>query len=127
MNGAEKPALPRVLVVEDEMLVAMLLEDLLAELGYEVVGPAKRLDTAVAMAEAEPLGAAVLDVNLAGQNTYPVADVLRRRGIPFVFATGYGARALADAYRDVPTLQKPFQIQDLERTLKAAIESGGGP
>src|SRR5262252_9494244 len=96
---------PRVLVVEDEYLIRMLLEDMLDELGYGV---------AAAVGE---FSAAILDVNLDGQEIYPVADILAQRGLPFVFVTGYGERSLPEAYRGRPALQKPFQAEQLKSTL----------
>jgi CheY-like chemotaxis protein len=115
----------RVLLVEDEMMVAMLVEDMLSDFGCQVVGPAARIADALALAEAEAVDVAILDVNLNGQETYPVADVLRAKGIPFVFATGYGAAGLRDGYRDLPALQKPFQQRELVRALAAVIISDG--
>ena len=109
----------RILVVEDEAMVAMLLEDMLADIGLETIGPVGRLSEAVDAARTGAFEAAILDVNLAGQETYPVADVLIERGIPFVFATGYGVGGLRDAYRDRPVLQKPFQQSDLEDRITA--------
>ena len=82
----------RVLVVEDEMMISMLLEDMLGELGYETVGPASRLESALDMARDADVQAAILDVNLHGRPTWPVAEILRERGIPFMFATGYGGQ-----------------------------------
>lgn len=111
------------LIVEDEILVAMHLEDLLVELGYQVVGPAIRFSEAMDFARREKIDFAVLDVNLAGTNSFPVAEVLRHRGIPFVFATGYGAQGISEQYGDQPVLQKPYEPQDLERALAAAGES----
>jgi CheY-like chemotaxis protein len=110
----------RILVVEDEAIVAMLLEDMLAELGYEVVGPVTRLDRALVLARDAPIDAAVLDVNLNGRDTYAVADALSARAIPFVFATGYGAKELAERFRGTPITQKPFHRDDLERALRVA-------
>lgn len=110
----------RVLVVEDEMLVAMLVEDLLGELGFEVAAICTHLDEALRLAASEMVDFVVLDVNLDGKRSFPVADILRARGIPFVFATGYGAKALEAEYANVPTLAKPFMIGDLERVLKQA-------
>src|SRR6187200_2431178 len=86
----------RVLVVEDEMMVSMLIEDMLGDLGCTVVGPASRLDEAIALANASELDCAVLDMNLAGQSIFPLADLLRARGAPFAFATGYGDAGLRD-------------------------------
>lgn len=112
----------RVLVVEDEMIVSMMLEDMLVDLGHEVVGTAAHLDAAVRLAETAELDVAMLDLNLNGQKSYPVAAVLRERGLRFVFATGYGGDGLAEAWRDAPTLQKPFMMQDLEQALAQAVE-----
>lgn len=114
----------RVFVVEDEMMVAMLIEDMLGELGCEIVGPAGRIEDALSIAGEAAMDAAVLDVNLNGRETYPVADMLRRRGIPFIFATGYGASGLAERFSATPVLQKPFQERDLARMLTAALEGG---
>ena len=110
-------ARPRILLVEDEMVIALLLEDLLVVLGYEVVGPVGRLREALAMAESEAPDAALLDVNLNGEKVYPVANSLAARNIPFVFLTGYGAAGIPAPYRDRPTLQKPFRRQDLSAVL----------
>jgi CheY-like chemotaxis protein len=108
----------RVLVVEDEMLVAMLLEDMLADLGCTVVGPAARVEQALAMIEtAASLDAAVLDLNINGQKSYPVADALVAGGVPFVFATGYGPHSLMNGYSWFPLLQKPFKRLELGKAL----------
>lgn len=107
----------RVLVVEDEMIVTMLLEDLLAELGHTVTGTASHLEDAVRLAEAGGFDIAMLDLNINGKQTFPVAEVLRARGVPFVFATGYGEAGLPEAWRGVPTLQKPFMGEDLGLVL----------
>jgi CheY-like chemotaxis protein len=107
----------RVLVVEDEMIVAWLLEDMLADLGCAVVGPAASLNQALAMIDAEVIDVAVLDVNLNGQTSYPIADALAARGVPFVFSTGYDKDRLLDGYRTFPVLQKPFHRSELGDTL----------
>ena len=107
----------RVLVVEDEMMVSMLIEDMLGDLGCEVVGPASRLDEALALAKSGALDCAVLDVNLGGQPIFPVADLLREKGAPFAFATGYGDAGLREIDRGTPVLQKPFREGDLARVL----------
>jgi DNA-binding NtrC family response regulator len=107
----------KILVVEDEMIVAWLLEDMLAELGCAVIGPAASINQALAMIDAEAIDAAVLDVNLNGQMSYPIADVLAARGVPFVFSTGYGKDRLLDGYRIFPVMQKPFHRSELEDTL----------
>jgi len=107
----------RVLVVEDEMMVSMLIEDMLTDLGCTVVGPAARLDEAVELARSADLDCAVLDVNLGGQPIFPLADLLRERGRPFAFATGYGDAGLRDVDKGTPVLQKPFREGDLARVL----------
>ncbi|HEX5379226.1 MAG TPA: response regulator, partial [Phenylobacterium sp.] len=96
----------RVLVVEDEMMVSMLIEDMLEDLGCTVVGPASRLDEAMVLAREADLDCAVLDVNLGGQSIFPVADLLRAKGAPFAFATGYGDAGLREVDRGSPVLQK---------------------
>ena len=107
----------RVLVVEDEMMVSMLIEDMLTDLGCTVVGPAARLDEAIDLAKTHELDCAVLDVNLGGQPIVPLADVLREMGRPFAFATGYGDAGLRDVDKGTPVLQKPFRESDLARIL----------
>ena len=113
----------RILVVEDEMLVAMNIEDMLLELGHEVAGLASRLEPALALARESRFDAAMLDVNLAGEPSFPVAEVLAERGVPFFFATGYGRQAIEERYRDVSVVQKPFRSADLERALKDIVPS----
>ncbi len=111
----------RILVVEDEAMIAMLVEDMVADLGGEVIATAARLEDALAFASEREFEFAVLDLNLAGTLTYPVADVLRQRGIPFVFATGYGTSSLASGYENEVTLPKPFASTDLERVIRQAV------
>ena len=106
----------RVLLVEDESLVAMLAEDMLLDLGCEVA-IAMRFDKALGYARSEAFDLAVLDVNLGDARSYPIADVLFERGTPFLFATGYGAQGLDVAYQGVPVLQKPYQAAPLEHLL----------
>ena len=111
----------RILVVEDEFAISMLLEDMLQDLGFEVVGPAARLKAAVAFADTEALDGAILDVNVAGEPIYPVVEALARRGVPFLFSTGYGSAGIDALYRDRPVLQKPFSQADLALKLKGAL------
>ncbi|MFK5600643.1 response regulator [Methylobacterium sp. HMF5984] len=106
----------RVLLVEDESLVAMLAEDMLLDLGCEVM-VAMRLDKGLAAAHAERFDVAVLDVNLGDARSYPIADLLFERCTPFLFATGYGQQGLEDAYGAVPVMQKPYQATQLEHLL----------
>lgn len=111
----------RVLIVEDETMVSMLLEDMLSDLGCTIVGPATRIKPALALVEQSGFDVAILDVNLNGSETYPIADALAARSIPFVFSSGYSARRLRKEYRNIPSVQKPFHQQELERTLTAAL------
>lgn len=111
----------RVLVVEDEMLVSMLVEDMLADFGCSVVGPAPDLEEAMSLASTADIDAALLDVNLAGKPIFPVADALKARGVPFAFASGYGAAGVEGDHRGAPVLQKPFRQSDLERALTGLV------
>ena len=108
---------PRVLVVEDEYLIRMLLEDMLGDLGYAVAAAVGTIAEAREHAANGDFSAAILDVNLAGQEIFPVADILAERSLPFVFVTGYGERSLPERYRGRPALQKPFQAEQLDSTL----------
>lgn len=107
----------RVFVVEDEMLLALMIEDMLADLGHQVVALATRLEPAVTLARTVDVDVAVLDINLAGVQSFPIADVLKERGIPFLFATGYGALGLNEAHSDALTLKKPFEAKDLSAAI----------
>lgn len=107
----------RILIVEDEILVAMLMEDVVSDLGHQVIGPAMRLETALAAADNEQLDFAILDINLAGQHSFPVADRLAERGIPFLFASGYGVAGLIEPYLNTPILQKPVSPAEIARVL----------
>lgn len=109
----------KVLIIEDESIVAMMIEDLIVDMGHEVVGTAGRLEQAQKLADELAIDFAIVDVNLNGQHTYPVAETLKQRGVPFVFATGYGAQGLKDEWKQSSVLQKPFQPEDLARALNA--------
>jgi CheY-like chemotaxis protein len=113
----------RVLLIEDEALVAMLVEDMLADEGCEVVATASRLTDAVAAAKDPTLqfDLAILDVNLAGEPVFPVAKALVERGVPFAFATGYGAGGLPDEWKGRHTLQKPFTATDVGTVLRKVL------
>jgi DNA-binding NtrC family response regulator len=111
----------RVLFVEDEAMVSMLIEDMLLDLGVEVVGPASTMDHALTLAREAEIEAAVLDINIGGQLTYPIADILQGRGIPVIFATGYGSAVLPERFRDTPTLHKPFDRHRFEEVMQAAL------
>ena len=111
----------RVLVVEDEMMIAMLIEDMLEEFGCTLVGPATTVPRALDLIAKENVEIAVLDLNLDGQDTYAIADALRQKNVPFIFATGYGSTGLRQEYGNRPVLQKPFQSQALESALAGAL------
>ena len=112
----------RVLVVEDESLVAMLLETILEDMGCTPVGPASNIDDGEAMArDTTDLDAALLDVNVAGRQVFPVAEALRARGVPFIFSTGYGEGGLPDEWRGNPTIQKPFTESAVRDALMKAM------
>jgi CheY-like chemotaxis protein len=123
IGRSRKPRMPsdtpsrRILVVEDEALVAMLVEDALEDAGFGVIGPVRSVAQALQVLEAEQPDAAVLDLNLAGENSVAVADALVARGIPFVVATGYGAAGLPAAHRNALVLPKPYDPADLTSML----------
>lgn len=112
------PARRRILIVEDEPLVAILIEDTLVDLGCAVVGPLDSIERAMAVAQNEPLDGAFLDVNVYGQFVYPIAETLAARNIPFVFMTGYGEAGIDARYRSAPVLAKPFLTDAIEQLLQ---------
>jgi CheY-like chemotaxis protein len=118
-SDGNTPAGKRVLVVEDELMIRMLIHDMLADLGHILAGEAGRLDEAMALARQGEFDVAILDVNLNGEPISPVVEILIERGVPFVFATGYGQRGVPEPYRATPTLQKPFQADALAQALNA--------
>ena len=107
----------QILVVEDDMLIRLTLEDMLAELGCESVSTAGTVEQAIGLIDTHKFDAATLDVNLAGMSSYSVADALAVHNVPFAFSTGYGADFLRDGYQDRPILKKPFAFEDLARIL----------
>jgi CheY-like chemotaxis protein len=111
----------KVLVVEDEALVSMLVEDMLTDLGCVVVGPAAEIEEALRLAGSADIDAALLDVNLGGRPIFPVADALKARGVPFAFASGYGEAGLSEDHRGAAVLQKPFREADLRRVLETLV------
>jgi CheY-like chemotaxis protein len=114
-------AIARVLVVEDEYLIRMLLEDMLADLGYAIAKAVGTIAEASQFAAGGAFDVAILDVNVDGEEVYPVADILVKRGLPFVFVTGYGEGSLPAKYRGRPALQKPFQAEQLRSTLAGLL------
>jgi CheY-like chemotaxis protein len=110
----------RILLVEDEFVVAAMAEDMLTELGATVIGPANTIASGLRLAETDVIDAAVLDVNMDGGRIDPVAEALSARGIPIVFATGYGDSALGRAH-EAPILDKPYTQEQLAHALARAL------
>lgn len=104
------------------MLVAMLIEDAVTDLGHQVVGPAMRLEAALEAIDSEIFDFAILDINLAGKTSFPVADILSDRGIPFMFASGYGRAGLNERHRDAHIVKKPFAGHQLEEALERILK-----
>src|SRR4028119_1879853 len=111
----------RVLVVEDEAMIAMLVEDMVLDFGSEVVGPVAHMKDAVHLAQSAELDAAILDINVGGSVIFPVADILNERGIPLIFATGYGSKTIPERFCGRPTLPKPFTYETLAAALRAVL------
>ena len=113
----------RVLIVEDEPLLAMNLEHMLTDVGHLVVATATRINKALPLAECSEIDPAILDINLAGSNTFQVAAILRKRGIPFIFTSGYGRDGLVDGYRGAYLLTKPFGPSELEHMIAQSLSA----
>ena len=112
-----------IFIVEDDALIAMLIEDMLADLGYRVCASAPDLERALAAARDTEFDAAILDVSLAGQSSLPVAKLLDERGKPYLFATGYGTAPDGSRPDTLPVLRKPFQLSELEQAMKRLAET----
>jgi len=131
-DGVEMTSAPstaggkRVLVVEDELMIRMLLEGMLTDLGHTVAAEAGGIEEALSLAKQGEFDVAVLDVNLNDKPITPVVEVLVQRGVPFVFASGYGLRGVPEAYRQNPTLQKPFQVEALAQAIDEATAKPAG-
>lgn len=111
----------KVLVVEDEALITMLFEDILSDLGCEIVGPALNIRQARELAEVADIDLAVLDVNLNGEPSFPVASLLQARGVPVVFSSGYGSTGLPAEWQGHPTLPKPFTSDEVGSCLSRVV------
>lgn len=107
-------------------MIRMLLDGMLTDLGHSIAAEAGGIQQAMELAKEADFDVAILDVNLNGQPITPVVEILIRRGLPFVFATGYGARGVPEAYRNNPTLQKPFQTEALAQALEAVTAKANG-
>ena len=116
----------RVLVVEDESMIRMLLEGMLGNLGHTVAAEAGSIDEALELAKQTEFDVAILDVNLNGRPITPVVEVLIERGVPFVFASGYGQSGVPEPYRSSPILQKPFETEALAHAIDAATAKRAG-
>jgi DNA-binding response OmpR family regulator len=103
-------------------MIRMMVADMLEELGYTIAGEAGDIDEGIRLVQAVDFDIAILDVNVNGKVITPVAEAVQMRGLPLVFATGYGAQGLPEKFRDRPTLQKPFQIETLARTIEAVLK-----
>jgi CheY-like chemotaxis protein len=114
----------KILVVDDEPLIAAMMEEWLQELGHVVVGPAHNLRTALELAESD-VDAAIVDVSLGKDNSYPLADALLARGLPFALATGHGPEGVAPQYRNQPTLGKPFEFAAFRGAIDRLIAERG--
>ena len=112
----------RILIVEDESLLSLLLEDMLTELGCEVMGAASSVAEAIEAVGKVSVDVAILDIKLGGEKSFPVAEALAARGIPFVFATGYGDGQVDDRWADRHVLQKPFGQEQLAEALTSALD-----
>ena len=110
------------MLVEDEVMIRMMVADMLEELGYTIVAEAGDIDEGIRLVQSTDFDIAILDVNVNGKVITPVAEAVQMRGKPFVFATGYGAQGLPEKFRDRPTLQKPFQIETLARTIETVLK-----
>jgi CheY-like chemotaxis protein len=111
----------RIMVVEDEAIIGMLIEDVLNDMGCPNIDVFQSVQQALDYLRQNEPNYAILDINLRGEQSYPVADDLIAKKIPFVFMSGYGAQGVAKDYATAPTLPKPFQAEDLERLLRKQL------
>jgi CheY-like chemotaxis protein len=112
-----------VFLVEDEVMIRMMVADMLDELGYSVAAEAGEINEAIKLAQSTDFDIAILDVNVNGKVISPVAELIKARNRPFIFATGYGSQGLPEEYRDRPALQKPFQLESLGKMIETALKS----
>jgi DNA-binding response OmpR family regulator len=113
---------PKVLVVEDEAIIAMMLEDMLLDADCEVAGVAQNLKSGLDLAQSADIDLAILDMSLGQDSSFPLADVLMRRGIPFMFASGFGTHALPEEHRERHVLNKPFHFAELVRSVELVLQ-----
>jgi len=120
MTSARPPG-GSVFLVEDEAMIRMMVVDMLEELGFSVAAETGEINEALQLAETTEFDVAILDVNVNGKVISPVAELLKARNRPFIFATGYGTQGVPEDYRDRPALQKPFQIESLKKALDLTL------
>ena len=120
---ATRPEGCSVFLVEDEVMIRMMVADMLEELGYSVAAEAGEIGEALKLAQSTDFDLAILDVNVNGKVITPVAELIKARGRPFIFATGYGSSGLPEQYRDRPALQKPFQLETLAQLIDSTMKS----
>ena len=120
---ATRPPGGSVFLVEDEVMIRMMVVDMLGELGYRVAAEAGEINEAIRLAQCSEYDFAILDVNVNGRVISPVAELIKARNRPFIFATGYGSAGLPEEYRDRPALQNPFQIETLAQMIDATLKS----
>jgi CheY-like chemotaxis protein len=112
----------RVLLVEDEVMIRMMVADMVEELGHAVAAEAGDVGSAAELAQTGLFDVAILDVNLNGKMSFPVADIIMKRGIPLIFASGYALSNIPAAFDSAPKLQKPYQIETLGKAIAAACK-----
>ncbi len=115
------PSPQRVLLVEDEMMIAMMLEDMLSDLGHQIVGVAMRLPQAMELARTAEIDIAILDINLDGRKSFPVAQALRDRGVKLIFASGYGSPGLEAPFLNDVIVKKPFEVSDIRAAMRRVL------
>ena len=121
--GAARTSGGSIFLVEDEVMIRMMVADMLEELGYSVAAEAGEVSDALKLAQSVEFDLAILDVNVNGKVISPVADLIKARNRPFIFATGYGSSGLPEEYRDRPALQKPFQLETLGKMIETTLRS----
>jgi CheY-like chemotaxis protein len=120
---ATRPPGGSVFLVEDEVMIRMMVADMLEELGFSVAAEAGEINEAMKLAQTTMFDIAILDVNVNGKVISPVAELIKSRNLPFIFATGYGSSGLPEEYRDRPALQKPFQLETLGKMIDSALQT----
>jgi DNA-binding response OmpR family regulator len=113
----------KILVIEDSPVVGPFTADILAELGFETVGPAPNMANARELAESADYDGAVLDIHIRGERVFPLCEVLEAKGVPFIFTSGYAAWQIPDKWEDRPRLQKPYSIDEISSALEALFNA----